>query len=108
MEKNKLPNFIIIWHEDKAALIDPEGKVCLGVSRYIAENINQVEVQEKLYPIWQQQAQIRQKVTQEHEKINTAYLMVTRQCNMNCDFCAISANKKMDLQRRIYAYRYSG
>lgn len=29
MEKNKLPNFIIIWHEDKAALIDPEGKVCL-------------------------------------------------------------------------------
>lgn len=101
MEKNKLPNFIIIWHEDKAALIDPEGKVCLGVSRYIAENINQVEVQEKLYPIWQQQAQIRQKVTQEHEKINTAYLMVTRQCNMNCDFCAISANKKMDLQREF-------
>ena len=34
MEKNKLPNFIIIWHEDKAALIDPEGKVCLGVRKY--------------------------------------------------------------------------
>ena len=98
MGKNKLPNFTIIWHEDKAALIDPEGKVCLGVSRNIAENINKIEVKEKLYPIWLQQKELRQKIEQEHEKINTAYLIVTRQCNMNCDFCAISANKKMDLQ----------
>lgn len=101
MEKNKLPQFFEIWNNDKVALIDPENKVCLGVTRRIAEHLEETEVQEKIYPIWEQQSQLQEKIEKSHEKINTAYLMVTRQCNMNCDFCAINANKKVNLEKEF-------
>lgn len=91
MKNNQLPNFFKIEYEDKVALIDPENKVCLGVSRRIAENLDDEVVQNKIYPIWEQQVKLQRKIESEHEKINTVYLLVTRQCNLSCDFCAIDA-----------------
>lgn len=101
MLKNKLPQFTILWNEDKAALIDPESRVCLGVSKKIAENLETPQVQEKLYPVWKQQAEFQKRIAEQHENINTAYLMVTRKCNMNCDFCAINANKEMNMEKEF-------
>lgn len=92
MKNNQLPKFREIRYIDKVALIDPENKICLGVSSWIADNIDDESVQNKIYPIWNQQVELQRKVDKEHEKINTVYLMVTRQCNLNCDFCAIDAN----------------
>lgn len=96
MENNQLPKFFKIKHEDKVALIDPENRVCLGVSRRIAESLDNENVQNKIYPIWEQQVKRQRKIESEHERINTVYLMVTRQCNLNCDFCAIDANAVLD------------
>ncbi|PXV93356.1 radical SAM protein with 4Fe4S-binding SPASM domain [Lachnotalea glycerini] len=101
MEKNKLTDFIIIWNEDKAALIDPINKVCLGVSNKIAENLEDKSVIKKIYPIWKQQVELQNEIVSQQHKINTLYLMVTRKCNMNCDFCAINANQNMKLDQEI-------
>lgn len=97
----KLPDFAKIWKEDRVALIDPDTRVCIGVSRRIAENLDKVEIQEKIYPIWKQQVELQKRIEEQREKINTAYLLVTRQCNMNCDFCAINANRKMHLEKEF-------
>lgn len=51
--------------------------------------------QEVIFPVWEQQTEFVKEIEKNHEKINTVYLMVTRKCNMNCDFCAISANDKL-------------
>ena len=111
--KSIMNNFIRITEGEKVALIDPIGKVCLGVSKKFADNLDKKVVQEKLYPIWKQQTDLVKEIEERHEKINTVYLMITRKCNMNCDFCAISANDKMypekefrleDIQNRIIPF----
>ena len=94
-------DFIKIMEGEKVALIDPSGKVCLGVSKKIADNLDKPEVQKKLYPIWKKQTDFIKEIEERHEKINTVYLMVTRKCNMNCDFCAISANDKMHPEKEF-------
>lgn len=92
MKKNKLPKFVVLDHINKAALIDPDAGVFLGVSKKILNNLETEEVQNILYPIWQKQVEIQRKIASYHEGINTLYLMITRRCNMNCAFCAINAN----------------
>lgn len=101
MRKSELPEFIQIKHEDKVALIDVENKVCLGVSNWFADNLDKEEVQNKLYSIWNQQVELQGEVERQHERINTAYLMVTRQCNMNCAFCAMDANNYIHLDKEF-------
>ncbi len=96
MEINNLPEFEILYKDEKAALIDKDNKVCIGVSRKIADNLNSLDVQNFLFPIWKQQVMFQKKIEQKRKKINTAYLMVTRKCNMNCEFCAIRANEKLE------------
>ena len=93
--ESKMNEFIKITEGEKVALIDPVGKVCLGVSKRFADNLDKPEFQEKLFPVWKQQTEFVKEIEKNHEKINTVYLMVTRKCNMNCDFCAISANDKL-------------
>ena len=93
--ESKMNEFIKITEGEKVALIDPVGKVCLGVSKRFADNLDKTEFQEKLFPVWKQQTEFIKEMENNHEKINTVYLMVTRKCNMNCDFCAISANDKL-------------
>ena len=53
--ENKMNDFIKITEGEKVALIDPIGKVCLGVSKRFADNLDKPEFQEKLYPVWKQQ-----------------------------------------------------
>lgn len=101
MENKILPEFTIIWNENRAVLIDPKSKVCLGVSKKIAENLENKSVQEKLYPIWKEQVEWRRKIDAKHNSINTVYLMVTRLCNMNCEFCAINANHDLQLDKEL-------
>lgn len=101
MEKNNIPEFEKIMRNEKVVLVDPVSKVYLGVSNKIANNLDKQEVKEFLYPIWKKQASIQQKIIQRHEKFNTVYLMITRKCNMNCDFCAINANHGMNLDAEI-------
>lgn len=97
----KLPKFIEISYKDKVALIDPENKVCLGVSSWMADNLETEDVQNKLYPIWAEQAMLQKEVERQHEKINTAYLLVTKQCNMNCKFCSVEAERNVQLDQEI-------
>ena len=99
--ENITNDFMKIVEGEKVALIDPVGKVCLGVSKKIADNLDKPEVQKKLYPIWKKQVDFIKEIEEKHEKINTVYLMVTRKCNMNCDFCAISANDKMHPEKEF-------
>lgn len=99
--ENKMNDFIKITEGEKVALIDPIGRVCLGVSKRVADNLDRPEFQEKLYPVWKQQVELIKEIEAEHEKINTVYLMVTRKCNMNCEFCAISANDKMHPEKEF-------
>lgn len=99
--ENRMNNFIKITEGEKVALVDPVGKVCLGVSKKFADNLDKPEFQDKLYPIWKQQTEFIKEIEENHEKINTVYLMVTRKCNMNCDFCAISANDKMHPEKEF-------
>ena len=101
MEKNNIPECEKIIRNEKVVLFDPVSKVYLGVSNKIANNLDKQEVKEFLYPIWKKQASIQQKIIQRHEKFNTVYLMITRKCNMNCDFCAINANHGMNLDAEI-------
>ena len=101
MANTKFPEFVSIEYKDKVALIDPKNKVCLKVSKRIADNIENQDVKEKIMPIWEHQACLQKQMEQKREKINTAYLMVTRQCNMHCDFCAINANEEMKLEKEI-------
>ena len=93
--ESRMNEFIKITEGEKVALIDPVGKVCLGVSKRFADNLDKPEFQEKLFSVWKQQTEFIKEIENNHEKINTVYLMVTRKCNMNCDFCAISANDKL-------------
>lgn len=99
--KSKMNDFIKIAEGKRVALIDPIGKVCLGVSKKLADNLDKLEVQDKLYPIWKQQTEFIKEIEENHEKINTVYLMVTRKCNMNCEFCAISANDKINIAQEL-------
>ena len=101
MREVNLPNFDIIYSGNKAALIDLDGKVCLGVSRKLAENLTNPKIQERVFSVWKQQADIQKRIEAGREIINTVYLMVTRQCNMNCDFCAINANKNLHLNNEM-------
>lgn len=96
MVKNELPEFVKILHKDKAVLVDPKNRVCLKVSRRIAQHLDRPEVRKKLYPIWREQSEFRRMEEVRRETINTAYLMVTRRCNMDCKFCAINANQETD------------
>lgn len=96
-----LPSFHKIEEGEKVALVDPSSKVCLKVSQRIADNLENQEVQEAIYPIWEQQVCFNKQFAEAHERINTVYLMVTRKCNMNCEFCAISANDKIQLDQEI-------
>lgn len=43
--KNRINEFIKITEGEKVALIDPIGKVCLGVSKKLADNLDRPEVQ---------------------------------------------------------------
>ena len=99
--KNKMNEFIKIIEGEKVALIDPIEKVCLGVSKRFAANLDKPEFQEKLFHVWKQQTEFIKEIENNHEKINTVYLMVTRKCNMNCDFCAIRANDKLCPEKEI-------
>ena len=98
---NKLPEFAEIRYKDRVALIDPKNKVCLGVSRKIADNLESENVYNVLYPIWKEQVAFQKEVESLHEKINTAYLLVTQQCNMNCSFCAIEASSDGHFDQEI-------
>ena len=42
---NIINDFIKIVEGEKVALIDPVGKVCLGVSKKLADNLDKPEVQ---------------------------------------------------------------
>ena len=99
--ESKMNEFIKITEGEKVALIDPVGKVCLGVSKRFADNLDKPEFQEKLFPVWEQQTEFVKEIEKNHEKINTVYLMVTRKCNMNCDFCAINANQNMKINKEF-------
>lgn len=99
--KNRINEFIKITEGEKVALIDPIGKVCLGVSKKLADNLDRPEVQKKLYPIWRKQTEFVKQIEENREKINTVYLMVTRKCNMNCNFCSMSANEEMCLEKEF-------
>ena len=57
--KNRINEFIKITEGEKVALIDPIGKVCLGVSKKLADNLDRPEVQKKLYPIWRKQTEAK-------------------------------------------------
>ena len=46
--ESKMNEFIKITEGEKVALIDPIGKVCLGVSKRFADNLDKPEFQEKL------------------------------------------------------------
>lgn len=92
MENNLLPEFVTISHKNKAVLVDPKNRVCIKVSKRVADNLDRPEVREKLYPIWREQSALQEIMESQREKINTVYLIVTRQCNMDCKFCAINAN----------------
>lgn len=46
--ESKMNEFIKITEGEKVALIDPVGKVCLGVSKRFADNLDKPEFQEKL------------------------------------------------------------
>lgn len=48
--ESKMNEFIKITEGEKVALIDPVGKVCLGVSKRFADNLDKPEFQEKLFP----------------------------------------------------------
>lgn len=96
-----IPNFIKIAEGKKVALIDPISKVCLGVSERIADNLENKEIQEKIYSIWEQQARFIRLHEEAHKNINSVYLMVTRKCNMNCEFCAMNANGTMQLDEEF-------
>lgn len=95
MDNHANMDFLTIWSRDQAALIDPFHKVCLGVSRKVAEHLDEPAVKEMLNPIWKQQVEIQRKIA-EQQKINTVYLMVTRRCNLSCDFCAMNADQYVD------------
>ena len=41
--KNRINEFIKITEGEKVALIDPIGKVCLGVSKKLADNLDRPE-----------------------------------------------------------------
>ena len=60
--ENKMNDFIKITEGEKVALIDPIGKVCLGVSKRFADNLDKPEFQEKLYPVWKQQTEFIKKI----------------------------------------------
>ena len=47
MKNSQLPDFTIIRCDDKAALVDPESKVCLIVSKRIADTLNLKETNDK-------------------------------------------------------------
>ena len=49
--ESKMNEFIKITEGEKVALIDPVGKVCLGVSKRFADNLDKPEFQEKLFPV---------------------------------------------------------
>ncbi|SHO49108.1 radical SAM/SPASM domain-containing protein [Anaerocolumna xylanovorans] len=103
MQNNILPKFIKVENRNKVALIDPENAVCLGVSKRTSDNLDDILIQKRLFPIWQEQVDLQKRIHSNRERINTIYLMVTRQCNMNCDFCAINANQNMDLSKEFTA-----
>ena len=44
--ESKMNEFIKITEGEKVALIDPVGKVCLGVSKRFADNLDKPEFQE--------------------------------------------------------------
>lgn len=46
--ESRMNEFIKITEGEKVALIDPVGKVCLGVSKRFADNLDKPEFQEKL------------------------------------------------------------
>ena len=47
MGNNEFPEFVSIEYKDKVALIDPKNKVCLKVSKRIADNIENQDVRDK-------------------------------------------------------------
>ena len=62
--ESKMNEFIKITEGEKVALIDPVGKVCLGVSKRFADNLDKPEFQEKLFPVWEQQTEfVKEKLT---------------------------------------------
>lgn len=46
--ESKMNEFIKITEGEKVALIDPVGKVCLGVSKRFADNLDKPEFQEDI------------------------------------------------------------
>ena len=77
--ENKMNDFIKITEGEKVALIDPIGKVCLGVSKRFADNLDKPEFQEKLYPVWKQQTEFIKKIENNHEKINGTFPKISTQ-----------------------------
>ena len=71
--ENKMNEFIKITEGEKVALIDPVGKVCLGVSKRFADNLDKPEFQEKLYPVWKQQTEFIKEIQQLNSK--TPYII---------------------------------
>lgn len=100
---NDIPEFYKLYHGDKAILIDSDNRVCLQVSKKISDNLQDPEVQDKVFRVWKKQAELQKSIHRTRERINTLYLLLTRQCNMNCDFCAVNANHNMDLTKEYTA-----
>lgn len=82
MENNEFPEFVSIEHKDKVALIDPKNKVCLKVSKRIADNIKNQDVRNKILPIWKRQASLQKEMEEKREFITFDILIYIISSNL--------------------------
>ena len=84
--ESKMNEFIKITEGEKVALIDPVGKVCLGVSKRFADNLDKPEFQEKLFPVWEQQTEFVKEIEKNHEKINIVAAGLAKKCEIQLSY----------------------
>lgn len=101
MEKDRLPELIRIQYKNKVALIDPQNKVCLGMSENMADNLHCEEVYRKIFLAWESAIEQKSRFQGTQNYLNTFYVILTRLCNLHCEFCAINANIKVDLEEEL-------
>ena len=80
--------------KDKVALIDPKNKVCLKVSKRIADNIENQDVRDKILPIWKRQASL-QKEMEEKKKIQTRNYCPSSSSPLLSASCSASSCRKL-------------
>ena len=107
MEKERLPEFIRIQYQNKVALIDPHNKICLEVSRKMADNLQVEAVYRKIFAVWKSQLEQKNNHQSRQNNLNTFYLILTRLCNLHCEFCAINAKDKVDPEGELSTGSFS-